>query len=174
MTLTAFGIERKTVKDSFTGYTGRRNQTKLQNRSGSLRRSIGSKVTGSNLGSLVGKVFASTPYAKAHEYGRKPLYSKRGKKFYVIPAKPMLTRAGVQKRSITSWKGVKGAFFLRLGRKLFFAKTKGKKQKIEILYSLFPFPTKEIKPRLHLRRNARTQVPKLRQRLIAAIQEAFK
>ena len=150
-------------------------------------------MTGSTIATLVGKVMASGPYARAHEYGRDPVHSSRGKKFYTIPTRHALTRAGVLRKRITEYRdhtkvrrnketgvmsqGASKSFgFIRVGRgksRLLFVEHK-RKGKFNVLFNLYRFPTKPIKPRLNLRKNARAQVPKMREGLIAAIQEAFR
>lgn len=168
--------EFEVVRKNFTGYSGGSGLKQLQNRSGMLRRSVGHKVTGSTLGTIVGKIGASAPYARAHEYGRPPVNSKRGKKFYTIPDKSMLTSAGVLRRPITSFRSDKSAFFLWLGGNLKFVQKKGRgaKAKLQILFHLYRFPTKPIPPRLGIRAAVKKQVPVMLSRIKEVMGGAFR
>jgi hypothetical protein len=169
--------EFEVVRQSFTGYqSGASRRPWLQNRSGTLRRSVGHKVTGSNLGNLQAKLGASAPYAKAHEYGRPRQYSTRGKKFWYMPAAAMLTPAGVMRRPITSWRGDRSAFFLRLKGNLKFVRRvgKGKNARLEVLYHLYPFPAPEIKPRLGIRKAVARAAARLPDRLRSVVRGALK
>ena len=179
--------EREIIRGSFRGYTGT-SGSKLQTRSGTLRKSINYKVTGSHLGNLQVKIGASAPYARAHEYGRPPVYSKRGKKYYTIPTKHALTPAGVLRKPITEYRShtklrrskksggftgsTKSYGFIEIENRLLFVEHK-RKGKFIVLFNLYRFPTKPIPARLGLRKAVDRQKNRLLAGLVNAVREVL-
>jgi len=76
----------------FVPYRGRSPRNKLQTRTGGLRRSIGHKTKGSNLGNLQVRMFVGAKHGHIHETGG-TIRPKR-RQWLTVPTKAALTKGG--------------------------------------------------------------------------------